>query len=123
MVEGSKNFIACSSFGCCYPSPPLLANFSLPVRGYVPGQTIPIKVNIKNESGVEVSSVKLSLERVKYFLQNIFFCNIQENSKILAMLLNILECLGMFLRVFARSCIFYTMRKFWNIHDFSRKSC
>ncbi|XP_033226506.1 arrestin domain-containing protein 17-like isoform X2 [Belonocnema kinseyi] len=63
VVEGSKTFITCSSFGCCYPSPPLLVNYSLPVRGYVPGQTIPIKVNIKNESGVEVSSVKLSLEK------------------------------------------------------------
>ena len=40
-------------------------NFSLPVRGYVPGQLIPVKINIENQSGMVVYDVKLKLEKVK----------------------------------------------------------
>ncbi|KAJ8674402.1 hypothetical protein QAD02_005664 [Eretmocerus hayati] len=53
------------SFCClCCGSPPLSINLTLPVRGYVPGQTIPVKVNVENQSGKTVDSVKLALLKV-----------------------------------------------------------
>ncbi|KAJ8672951.1 hypothetical protein QAD02_004212 [Eretmocerus hayati] len=58
-LEANKNF------GClCCASPPLSVNISLPVRGYVPGQTIPIRVNVENESGKRINTVKLTLQKV-----------------------------------------------------------
>lgn len=53
------------SFCClCCASGPLSLNVSLPVRGYVSGQSMPIKVNVENQSGVEVTTVKLILQKV-----------------------------------------------------------
>jgi hypothetical protein len=53
------------TFCClCCASMPLSVNISIPVRGYVPGQTIPIKVNVENQSGVEVDKVKLLLQKI-----------------------------------------------------------
>ena len=57
-----------TTFGCFCITPPLTVNFSLPVRGYVSGQSIPIKVHIENESGVDVYAVRVSLIKVKYFI-------------------------------------------------------
>jgi hypothetical protein len=37
---------------------------SLPVTGYVPGQDIPITVEIDNASGVHVTDVKCKLKKV-----------------------------------------------------------
>lgn len=57
------------SFCClCCASPPLAVNVSLPVRGYVPGQEIPIKINIENESGIRVEKIKLILQKVGILL-------------------------------------------------------
>ncbi|XP_014476867.1 PREDICTED: arrestin domain-containing protein 3 [Dinoponera quadriceps] len=56
------------TFCClCCGTPPLTVNFSLPVRGYVPGQSMPIKINVENLSGVVVSRVKLILAKVVTF--------------------------------------------------------
>lgn len=53
------------TFCClCCGSPPLTVNYSLPVRGYVPGQSMPIKVNVENSSGITVDTVKLILCKV-----------------------------------------------------------
>ncbi|XP_033226512.1 arrestin domain-containing protein 17-like [Belonocnema kinseyi] len=62
-VEESK------SFGLFFASPPLTVNFSLPVIGYVPGQSIPIKVNIENESGIPVNSVRITLNKYVTYRQ------------------------------------------------------
>ncbi|XP_058789932.1 arrestin domain-containing protein 17 [Phymastichus coffea] len=59
MIENSKTFCC-----LCCGSPPLTVNVSLPVRGYVPGQIIPVKVNVENQSGKEVNVVKLKLDKV-----------------------------------------------------------
>lgn len=59
MFEKSKTFCC-----LCCGSPPLAVNISLPVRGYVPGQTIPVKVNVENQSGITVETVKLILQKV-----------------------------------------------------------
>ncbi|XP_011696571.1 PREDICTED: arrestin domain-containing protein 2 isoform X2 [Wasmannia auropunctata] len=60
--EMSKTF-------CCLwcSTPPLSVNFSLPVRGYVPGQSMPIKINIENLSNIVVNTVKLVLCKIVTF--------------------------------------------------------
>ncbi|XP_011646855.1 arrestin domain-containing protein 17 [Pogonomyrmex barbatus] len=56
------------TFCClCCGSPPLTVNFSLPVRGYVPGQLMPIMINVENLSNVVVNTVKLVLCKVVTF--------------------------------------------------------
>lgn len=54
------------TFWClCCGTPPLTVNFSLPARGYVPGQSMPIKINVENQSNVVVNTVKLVLAKVR----------------------------------------------------------
>ncbi|KYQ55050.1 Arrestin domain-containing protein 3 [Trachymyrmex zeteki] len=56
------------TFCClCCGTPPLTVNFSLPVRGYVPGQSMPIKINVENLSNVVVNIVKLVLCKIVTF--------------------------------------------------------
>lgn len=59
MIEDSKTFCC-----LCCGSPPLSVNVSLPVRGYVPGQKIQMKVDVENQSGKEIEVVKLKLQKV-----------------------------------------------------------
>ncbi|XP_011504212.1 PREDICTED: arrestin domain-containing protein 3 [Ceratosolen solmsi marchali] len=59
LLEKNKTFCC-----LCCGTPPLSVNISLPVRGYVPGQMIPIKVNVENQSGVTVETLKLVLEKI-----------------------------------------------------------
>ena len=58
-MEKSKNFCC-----LCCGSPPLTINVKLPVRGYVPGQSIPVNLNIENQSGVTIKNVKVMLKKV-----------------------------------------------------------
>lgn len=69
-VEKIKTF-----FCLCCGSPPLSVKILLPVKGYVPGQSIPVRVIVKNQSGVRVERVKLHLEQVHqlYFFVIQFF--------------------------------------------------
>ncbi|XP_011861149.1 PREDICTED: arrestin domain-containing protein 2 [Vollenhovia emeryi] len=56
------------TFGClCCGSPPLTVNFSLPTRGYVPGQSMPIKINVENLSNVVVNTIRLMLCKIVIF--------------------------------------------------------
>ncbi|XP_046750179.1 arrestin domain-containing protein 17 isoform X1 [Diprion similis] len=56
------------TFCClCCGSAPLNVNVILPVRGYVPGQVIPIRVNVENLSNVTVDTVKFVLRKVVTF--------------------------------------------------------
>ncbi|EZA48004.1 arrestin domain-containing protein 17 isoform X1 [Ooceraea biroi] len=53
------------TFCClCCATPPLTVNFALPARGYVPGQSMPIKINVENSSNVVVNAVKLALYKI-----------------------------------------------------------
>ncbi|XP_012255957.1 arrestin domain-containing protein 17 isoform X2 [Athalia rosae] len=53
------------TFCClCCGSAPLNVTVSLPVRGYVPGQAIPIRLNVENHSDVAVDTVKFYLRKV-----------------------------------------------------------
>lgn len=56
------------TFCClCCASAPLNITVSLPVRGYVPGQIIPIRVNAENLSNVKVDTVKFLLRKIVTF--------------------------------------------------------
>ncbi|CAK9825486.1 Arrestin domain-containing protein 17 [Anthophora retusa] len=53
------------TFCClCCGTPPLTVTYSLPVRGYVPGQSTPVRVIVENLSGVTVDTVKLILCKI-----------------------------------------------------------
>lgn len=45
-------------------SKPLFMSVDIPVRGFVPGQMIPIKVYLDNESEVQVKSLEATLKQV-----------------------------------------------------------
>lgn len=45
---------------------------SLPVGGYVPGQDIPISVNVENNSNVPIREVKCTLRKVRKTLYLLF---------------------------------------------------
>ncbi|KAF7997819.1 hypothetical protein HCN44_009217 [Aphidius gifuensis] len=55
----------------CYGSKPMRVNIKMPVKGYVPGQTIPIRINIDNDTGVIIERIKLSLvKKVTFRVRN-----------------------------------------------------
>ncbi|XP_043277832.1 arrestin domain-containing protein 17-like [Venturia canescens] len=60
--EASKTFCC-----LCCGSEPLKVNVTLPARGYVPGQAMPIRVTVDNKSGVVVETVKLILRKIVTF--------------------------------------------------------
>ncbi|XP_057336058.1 arrestin domain-containing protein 17 [Microplitis mediator] len=64
-LEMSKTFCC-----LCCGSPPLKVNAIMPVRGYVPGQAMAIRVNVENESGIIVNQVKLILRKIVTFRAN-----------------------------------------------------
>ncbi|XP_023246509.1 arrestin domain-containing protein 17-like [Copidosoma floridanum] len=43
---------------------PLWMELSLPVRGFVPGQTVPLLISLKNESNVRVAKIRIVLKKV-----------------------------------------------------------
>lgn len=43
---------------------PLTVKLTLPVRGYVPGQVIPVKALVNNDTGVEISKLRIFLKKV-----------------------------------------------------------
>ncbi|KAJ9599747.1 hypothetical protein L9F63_026405, partial [Diploptera punctata] len=54
------------TFGfCCWKSGPLNVVLSLPVGGYVPGQDIPVTVDIENGSDIPIREVKCTLRKVR----------------------------------------------------------
>ena len=48
-------------------SEPLSLSVFLPVRGYVPGQTIPIKITLTNTSHVDVKKFRIVFKKVRYY--------------------------------------------------------
>lgn len=59
MIEKNKTFCC-----LCCGSKPLNINVSIPVRGYVPGQTIPVRVDVENRSGISIEEIKIKLQKV-----------------------------------------------------------
>ncbi|XP_015517982.1 arrestin domain-containing protein 3 [Neodiprion lecontei] len=46
---------------------PLTVKLSLPVRGYVPGQVIPVKALVTNDTGVEIKKLRVQLKKITNF--------------------------------------------------------
>lgn len=57
---------------CCFccKSGPLEAVVSIPARGYVSGQTIPVAIEVDNASNVGVDRVKVTLRKTVVFKTN-----------------------------------------------------
>ncbi|XP_033226802.1 arrestin domain-containing protein 17-like [Belonocnema kinseyi] len=53
----------CKAFGCYCTLSTITANLSIPLGGYVPGQSIPVNVDLENKSGIKISNVKLTLHK------------------------------------------------------------
>ncbi|XP_017053005.1 arrestin domain-containing protein 3 [Drosophila ficusphila] len=58
-VESQRTF-------CCFPcrSSPLSMRLSIPLGGFVPGQTVPVEVMVSNDSGVAVEDITVKLAMV-----------------------------------------------------------
>lgn len=57
MVQNTtQTFMGCSD--------PVYTTVSLPVRGYIPGQMMPILIHIKNDAQVHIKEVHLGLIKV-----------------------------------------------------------
>ncbi|CRL02416.1 CLUMA_CG015713, isoform A [Clunio marinus] len=63
--EITKTF--CYFFICCLGSSPLLMSASIPYTGYIPGQKIPITIELNNQSHVNVRSTKITLKGLHTF--------------------------------------------------------
>lgn len=63
--EASKTF--CWFFICCLGSSPLVMSVSIPYSGFVPGQKIPVTIEMNNQSHVEVKSTKITLKGLHKF--------------------------------------------------------
>lgn len=63
--ETSKTF--CWFFICCLGSSPLVISVSIPYSGFVPGQKIPITIEMNNQSHVDVRSTKITLKGLHTF--------------------------------------------------------
>lgn len=63
--EISKTF--CWFFVCCLGSSPLVMTASIPYTGFVPGQKIPIAIELNNQSHVDIRSTKITLKGLHLF--------------------------------------------------------
>jgi hypothetical protein len=63
--DTSKTF--CWFFICCLGTSPLVISASIPFSGYVPGQKIPITIEMNNQSHVDVRSTKITLKGLHTF--------------------------------------------------------
>lgn len=62
--EVAKTFC---SLCCCFRNSPLILSASIPFSGMVPGQKIPIAIEMNNQSHVDVKATKISLKAVHTF--------------------------------------------------------
>lgn len=63
--QTSKAF--CWFFICCLGTSPLVISVSIPYSGFVPGQRIPITIEMNNQSHVDVKSTKITLKGLHTF--------------------------------------------------------
>lgn len=63
-----KTFYPLNCFLCCCPSGPLMIDASTKVRGFAPGQTIYIKIDVFNESKEHVNSLEVKLNKVSRWM-------------------------------------------------------
>lgn len=58
---------------CCLPSGPLRVDVDAPVRGYAPGQTINVEIDVSNDSNEVLSSLDVQLIQVNEYHFNYFW--------------------------------------------------
>lgn len=58
--EEKEKFYCC----CCCESGPMTLVACVPYTGFVPGQNIPLTIELDNNSNVAIDAVKVKLERV-----------------------------------------------------------
>lgn len=63
--EVSKTF--CWYFICCLGSSPLVMSAHIPYSGFVPGQRIPVYIELNNQSHVDVKSTRITLKGLHTF--------------------------------------------------------
>lgn len=68
MKEERNSFFTCCSVLCCQ-SGTLVLRGSVPVRGYVPGQTIDFLLEINNSSALSVQNFFIQFVKVKKVFQ------------------------------------------------------
>jgi len=59
-IQEKEKYYCC----CCCKSGPMTMIVYVPHIGYVPGQSVPITIELDNNSNVDVDSIKIKLERV-----------------------------------------------------------
>lgn len=62
----SKSF--CWFMLCCLGSTPFVMSVSIPFSGFIPGQRIPITIEMSNQSHVDIRSTKITLKGLHTFL-------------------------------------------------------
>lgn len=63
--DTSKTF--CWFFICCLGTSPLVISATIPYSGFVPGQKIPLSIEMNNQSHVDVRSTKITLKGLHTF--------------------------------------------------------
>jgi hypothetical protein len=63
--EISKTF--CWFFICCLSTSPFVMSVSIPFSGFVPGQKIPVSIEMNNQSHVDIRSTKITLKGLHSF--------------------------------------------------------
>lgn len=87
-IDEVQEFIPCFCL-CCCASGPLRVDAYTPVRGYAPGQTINLKIDVTNDSSYSLYKMQVQLIKVRnhqYFCHNSLIINESERiSQLLAM--------------------------------------
>jgi hypothetical protein len=66
-VRSSAKEELSKNFKMDFTSEPLYMSAFIPFRGYVPGQTINIKINVNNQSKTHVKEIKISFKKIVVF--------------------------------------------------------
>lgn len=77
---------------CCCRSGPLTYGAYLPAKGYIPGQDIPITVEIENGSNVKVQEVTCELLKVSVLLSLFIYLNISVHFLSLTLPVDMTRC-------------------------------
>ncbi|XP_055550751.1 arrestin domain-containing protein 3-like isoform X2 [Wyeomyia smithii] len=71
---------------CCGPcrSDPLNISAQLPISGYVPGQTIAVKINIENQTKKGIKKISTKLVQVISYISQTPYCEVSDKTTIVA---------------------------------------
>lgn len=63
-IQEKEKYFCC----CCCKSGPMTMVVFVPYSGFVPGQSIPVTIEVDNNTNVDIDSIKIRLDRV-FFLK------------------------------------------------------